>query len=152
MSVEFSDIATTQHCLSVWFVGVASPPVQCSNTGLKNEKQEVQGCCNVRKFYLHALERGYLVQRFRKRDGGEILGRGNGIIDFYGGGGRKALLSRPSRLRAAASLHCLRSHPSQTMRPFSHPNCFFPASYGPSNCATIFLSVRLCEYHAGGIR
>ena len=104
MSVEFSDIATTQHCLSVWFVGVASPPVQCSNTGLKNEKQEVQGCCNVRKFYLHALKRGYLVQRFRKRDGGEILGRGNGIIDFYGGGGRKALLSRPSRLRAAASL------------------------------------------------
>ena len=35
MSVEFSDIATTQHCLSVQFVGVASPPVQCSNTGLE---------------------------------------------------------------------------------------------------------------------
>ena len=26
---------TTQHCLSVWFVGIASPPVQCSNTGLE---------------------------------------------------------------------------------------------------------------------
>jgi len=35
MSVEFSDIATTQHCLSVQFVGVASPPVQCSNTCLE---------------------------------------------------------------------------------------------------------------------
>ena len=35
MSVEFSDIATTQHCLSVRFVGVSSPPVQCSNTGLE---------------------------------------------------------------------------------------------------------------------
>ena len=35
MSVELSDIATTQHCLSVRFVGVAHPPVQCSNTGLK---------------------------------------------------------------------------------------------------------------------
>ena len=25
----------SQHCISVWFVGVAIPPVTCSNTGLK---------------------------------------------------------------------------------------------------------------------
>ena len=29
---------------------------------LGNEKQEVLGCWNVRKFYWHALERGYLMQ------------------------------------------------------------------------------------------
>ena len=33
--VEFLDIATAHLCLSVRFVGMASPPVQCSNTGLK---------------------------------------------------------------------------------------------------------------------
>jgi len=30
-----------QHCLSDWFVCITSPPVQCSNTGLKKEKPEV---------------------------------------------------------------------------------------------------------------
>ena len=38
MSVGFSDIAGIyykQHCLSDRLVGLASPPVQCSNTGLK---------------------------------------------------------------------------------------------------------------------
>jgi len=32
----------SQHCLSVWFVGVASPPVRCSNTGLKKINQKSQ--------------------------------------------------------------------------------------------------------------
>ena len=31
---------------------------------LGNEKQEVLGCCNVRKFYCHALERWYLFNTY----------------------------------------------------------------------------------------
>ena len=45
----------SQHCLSDWFLGIASPPVQCSNTGLKKRNQKshtlmqpsnVQNCCS----------------------------------------------------------------------------------------------------------
>ena len=32
----------SQHCLSVQFVGVASPPVQCFNTGLKKRNQKCE--------------------------------------------------------------------------------------------------------------
>ena len=36
-------------------------PCSVDKYWLENEKQEVLGCCNVRKFYCHAFERGYLT-------------------------------------------------------------------------------------------
>jgi len=52
MSVEFSDIATTRHCLSVWFVGVASLPVQCSNTGLERRNKKCWVAIQLAKIWL----------------------------------------------------------------------------------------------------
>ena len=67
-SVGFLDIATTQHCLSIRCMGVASPPVQYLYW-LENEKQEVLGCCSVRESYWRALERGYLESG---EEGGDV--------------------------------------------------------------------------------
>ena len=44
---NFLDITTTQYCLSVRFVDV----LLLISARLDNEKQEVLGCCNIRKFY-----------------------------------------------------------------------------------------------------
>ena len=39
----------SQHCLSVRVVGVASPPVQCSNTGLKMRNKKCEVLMNLSK-------------------------------------------------------------------------------------------------------
>ena len=56
----------SQHCLSVRFVGIASPPVQCSNIGLKmrNKKCEIFiHPSNIWLSYSPALEQGCLERR-----------------------------------------------------------------------------------------
>ena len=63
MSIVFSDMATSQHCLPIRLVGNGHGITSRSvlKFRLENEKHKVLGCCNVRESYCHALERGYLV-------------------------------------------------------------------------------------------
>ena len=56
----------SQHCLSVQFVGVSSPPVQCSNTGFKMRYKKCEILIhpsNIWESYSHALEQGCLKKR-----------------------------------------------------------------------------------------
>ena len=71
MRVEFSDIAEAKIVAcwhSVLFVGVATPPLQSSNTGLKMKNKMCEifiHPCNIWEFYSRALEIGRL-RRTRK--------------------------------------------------------------------------------------
>ena len=61
------------HCLSIWFVGVAYPPVQCSNTGLKmrNKKSKSRTSLQLHQillscFSLVSSESGKKLSRARR--------------------------------------------------------------------------------------
>ena len=115
------------HCLSIRFVAVAFPPVQCSNTGLKMRNKKcviLIHSSNVWVSYWIALEQGCLPFPFRHLEW--FRGKRNLSITLYHDAGyltlHGAIICENCLSSSTVSLHCSGEKEKWSEAPSKYPS------------------------------